>query len=67
MTTKHGMKRKRKLRTPWLKKLDFEPALEFERAHRTGRAWRQDGTPKLRTVVSSIGHGGIRTFCIFWV
>ena len=32
-------------------KLDFESAPEIERAHRTGRARRHDGTPKPRTVV----------------
>lgn len=34
-----------------VEKLDFEPAPEIERAHRTARTGRQDGTPKPRTVV----------------
>ena len=34
-----------------VEKLDFESAPENERAHRTGRARRQDGTSKPRRVV----------------
>ena len=34
-----------------VEKLDFEPAPEIERAHRTGRTGGQDGNPKPRTVV----------------
>ena len=34
-----------------VEKLDFESAPEIERAHRTGRTGRQDGTTKPRTVV----------------
>lgn len=34
-----------------VEKLDFESAPEIERAHRTGRPRRHDGTPKPRTVV----------------
>ena len=34
-----------------VEKLDFESVPEIERAHRTGRTGRQDGTPKPRTVV----------------
>ena len=32
-----------------VEKLDFESAPEIERAHRTGRTGRQDGTPKLNS------------------
>ena len=51
MTMKHGFKWKRKFDNALVEKLDFESAPEIERAHRTGRARRQDGTPKPRTVV----------------
>ena len=37
-----------------VEKLDFESAPENERAHRTGRARRQDGTSKPRRVFVSL-------------
>ena len=40
-----------KFKNVLVEKLDFEFAPEIERAHRTGRARRHDGTPKPRTVV----------------
>ena len=40
-----------KVRNVLVEKLDFESALEIERAHRPGRPRRHDGTSKPRTVV----------------
>ena len=40
-----------KVKNLLVENLDFESAPEIERAHRTGRTGRQDGTPKPRTVV----------------
>ena len=40
-----------KVKNVLVEKLDFESAPENERAHRTGRARRQDGTSKPRRVV----------------
>ena len=40
-----------KVKNALVEKLDFESAPEIERAHCTGRARRQDGTPKPQTVV----------------
>ena len=40
-----------KVKNALVEKLDFEPAPENKRAHRTGRARRKDGTSKPRRVV----------------
>ena len=43
-----------KIKSVLVDKLDLDSALEIDRAHRTGRPARQDGTSKPRTVVCKI-------------